>query len=378
MSNIVHLSILQFFNDLNDPRQMSKVIYPLNEIILVALCASICGADSFVEMEAFGKSKLDFLKNFLPFKNGIPSHDTFGAVFSNLDARQFNKIFIKWIESVQNSLPKLVAIDGKTVRRSKNGKIPPIHVVSAWSSDLRLVLGQIKTKRKSNEITAIPELLSMLNIANATITIDAMGCQEKIAKKIIDKGADYILNVKKNQKNLYNDIESIFDASESSTIPIEISELKTIDKCHGRLETRIYSLCNDNTYFDSLSEWEGLKCIGKVKRICEIKGETTEEVRYFICSKNINVVEFSESVRGHWGIENSLHWVLDIVFRDDECRVREKNSAANFVTLKHITLNMLRSLPGKRSMRVRRKLAGWDNDFLHEALFASPLAKTLP
>lgn len=190
MSNVISISILKFFAQLNDPRQTAKVLYPLPEIILVALCAAICGADSFVEMEEFGNAKRAFLRNILPFKNGIPGHDTFGAVFANLDSKQFNEIFIKWVSYLQKEIPKLVAIDGKTVRRSMNGNISPVHIVSAWSSEQRLVLGQIKTKMKSNEVTAIPELLSMPALKGATVSIDAMGCQKTIAEKIIKKKAD--------------------------------------------------------------------------------------------------------------------------------------------------------------------------------------------
>ena len=214
----------------------------------------------------------------------------------------------------------------------------------------------------------------MLSLKGALVTIDAMGCQKEIASKIIKKKADYLLTVKKNQDNLYNTIETIFMSVESGTFPLEISEKETVNKSHGRIEKRHYSIIKDIELFSSMGEWEGLKCIGKVKRVCIIGAKESEETRYFICSKEVDIDEFSDTVRSHWGIENSLHWVLDIVFRDDESRVREKNAAANFVTLKHITLNMLKSLPGKKSMRVRRKLAGWDEGFLLEALMATPTA----
>ena len=319
MPDIISIAILRFFAELNDPRQTAKVLYPLPEIILVALCAAICGADSFVEMEEFGNAKLDFLRTILPFKNGIPSHDTFGAVFANLDSKQFNEIFVKWVLSLQKEIPKLVAIDGKTVRRSMNGDIPPIHIVSAWSSDQRLVLGQIKTKRKSNEITAIPELLSMLSIKGATVSIDAMGCQKIIAEKIVEKKADYLLAVKNNQPNLYKDIDILFSSVDCGILPVESQEYQTIDKAHGRLETRTYSLLNSIQLLPSGEHWPKLQSIGRVQRICEIGTKKSEETRYYISSKNFEVQDFSDAVRGHWGIENSLHWVMDIVFRDDEC-----------------------------------------------------------
>lgn len=375
MPDIFFISILRHFKNLDDPRQAAKVLYPLEEIILVALCAAICGADSFVEMENFGKAKINFLRTILPFKNGIPSHDTFGAVFANLDPKQFNEIFIQWIQSLQKYPPKHIAIDGKTVRRSMNGKIHPIHIVSAWSSDQRLVLGQIKTREKSNEITAIPELLSMLSIKGATVTIDAMGCQKEIAKKIIDKKANYLLAVKKNQKNLYKEIELLFSASDSETYPLEVIEHKTVDKDHGRLEIRTYSLLKDPQILSMCDDWPNLMTVGRVTRYCEIKDKKTEETRYYISSKDHKIDSFAEEVRNHWGIENSLHWVLDIVFREDESRVREKNAAANFATMRHITLNMLKNMPpNKKSMRVRRKVAGWDDEFLREVLISSPCA----
>ena len=372
MQDFICISILRFFGDLNDPRQMAKVLYPLQEIILIALCAAICGADTFVEMEDFGNAKLDFLKRFLPFKNGVPSHDTFGAVFANLDARQFNEIFVKWILSFQKSLPNHVAIDGKTVRRSKNGAIPPVHIVSAWSSDQRLVLGQLKTEKKSNEIKAIPELLAMLSLKGAMVTIDAMGCQKEIAEKIIDKKADYLLAVKRNQNSLFENIQTAFEAAESGTWPVDIPERRTVDKDHGRIENRTYSIITEPELLSEAGEWKNLACIGKVTRKCEQGSRMTEDTRYFISSRKLDIETFSDTVRNHWGIENSLHWVLDIVFREDESRAREKNAAANFVTLKHITLNMLKSLQGKQSMRVRRKLAGWDEEYLYKALCATP------
>lgn len=226
---------------------------------------------------------------------------------------------------------------------------------------------------KSNELTAIPELLSMLSLKGSTVSIDAMGCQKAIAEKIVEKKADYLFAVKNNQPNLYKDIDILFSSIDSGTLPVEIWEYQTIDKSHGRLETRTYSLL-DIQLLSSGEHWPKLQSMGRVRRVCEMGTKKSEETRYYISSKNFEVQDFSDAVRGHWGIENSLHWVMDIVFRDDECRAREKNAAANFVTLKHITLNMLKSLPGKKSMRVRRKLAGWDDDFLYEALMGKPAA----
>ena len=368
------IAALDFFAELPDPRQAGKVTYPLEEIILIALCAGICGADSFVEFEEFGKSKINFLRRFLPFENGIPSHDTFVAVFFNTDPKHFGKIFIAWVESLQGEMPGLVAIDGKTIRCPMNGAIPPVHIVSAWASEQNLVIGQIKTEEKTNEITAIPKLLAMLSLKNALVSIDTMGCQKSIAEQIILAKADYLLAVKQNQKTLYDDIALVFQGVESGTFPVETEEITVVEKGHGRQETRIYSICHVIEPLARNKDWKNLQCIGKVRSIREIAEKTSDETRYFISSRKLKVQEFAKAVRKHWSIENSLHWVMDIVFKDDESRVRTRHAATNFVTLKHITLNMIKSMPVKASMRVRRKRAGWDDSFLQAVLGAAPSA----
>ena len=372
MSTHKIIAIIDLCEDLEDTRQQAKVLYPLREIILAALCAVICGADSFVEMAEFGKAKLQFLRQFLPFERGIPSHDTFGSVFSNIESKKFSEIFITWIKYLQSEIPNLVAIDGKTLRRSMNGEIPPIHIISAWASEQNLVLGQTKTGDKSNEIIAIPELLEQLVIKKALVTIDAIGCQKKIAEKIIQKKADYLLSVKKNQRKLFDDIKLTFEAADSGTLPIFVDKSKTIDTGHGRIETRICSVISETKFLTEAERWPNLACIGKIHSIREETNKTSEETKYFIASRKLPAEDFAKAVRMHWTIENSLHWVMDIVFREDESRVRTRHAAANFVTLRHITLNMLKKLTGRQSMRVRRKRAGWDDDFLHEVLEASP------
>lgn len=367
-----NVSALEHFSELPDPRQHAKIIYPLREIVLTSLCAILCGADSYVEIEEFGKAKIEFLRRFCAFENGIPSHDTFGIVFSNIDSKKFNELFISWVKSLQESIPELVAIDGKTVRRSMDNETKPIHIVSAWASSQSLVIGQVKTDEKSNEIPAISELLSMLVLKGAIVTIDAMGCQKSIIKEILSKEADYLISVKGNQPTLHADIRTIFEAAKSQTIPVTIQEHKTVDSDHGRIETRIYSVIDKVEWLSTKEQWPGVKSIGSVISVREQAGKTTEETRYFISSLPADVQKFAEAVRSHWTIENSLHWVMDIVFRDDECRVRKRHGPANLVTLKHITHNMLKSLPGKMSMRVRRKRAGWDDGFLADALGALP------
>lgn len=368
------IEFLEFFSELPDTRQRGKILYPLNEMILTTLCAVICGADSYVEVEEFGNVKLLFLKNYLPFEQGIPSHDTFGIVFSKIDSAAFNTLFIKWVEALQKTIPKLVAIDGKTIRRSRDGESKPIHVVSAWAVEQNLVLGQCKTKEKSNEITAIPELLSLLVLNGAIVSIDAMGCQKDIAKAILDKKADYVLSVKENQPGIYNEIELFFQGIFSGTLPFEVQSHKTIDKGHGRIETRNYVFTDAIEWLSPKNEWIGLKSIGCVHATREISEVVTEEYRYFISSLSGDIQLFSQAVRGHWRVENSLHWVMDIAFRDDECRIRKKHGPANFVTIKHIAQNMMRSVKSKASMRVKRKKAGWDDTFL-DAILKSKLGE---
>lgn len=364
------IAIIEYFEDLPDTRQKGKILYPLAEIILTSLCAIICGAESYVEIEEFGEAKIDFLKQFLSFENGIPSHDTFGIVFSSIDAKVFSQKFIAWAQSLQKSVPGFVAIDGKTVRRSKDGKIPPIHIVSAWAGQQHLVMGQTKTGEKSNEITAIPELLSMLALQGAIVTIDAIGCQKKIVTDIKAKKAEYVIAVKENQKNLHEEIDLFFQAVASQTLPISTPSCTTVDKEHGRLEVRTYMVTDQIEFLSQLDKWPGIQSIGCVTAHREVHGVTSEHTRYFISSLPADPYLFAKAVRSHWGIENSLHWVMDVVFRDDECRIRKKHGPANFVTLKHITQNMLKSIPGKKSMRVKRKRAAWDDTFLVAALMA--------
>lgn len=363
-------SVIKLFGQLDDPRQAGKVQYPLQEILLLVLCAAICGADSIVEIVQFGELKIDFLRQLLPFKNGIPSHDTIGKLLSSIDHRQFSEAFVKWTNELLESIPELVAIDGKTQRRTMRGDIPPAHIISAWASKQNLVLGQLKTEEKSNEITAIPQLLDMLTLKGATITIDAMGCQTKIAEKIIEKEADYILAVKANQKKLYNNIKEAFNIVDSESSPFYFDSLTTLDKDHGRIEMRKFDVCYEVGLLEERYNWPNLTAFGRVTSTRETASNTTITTRYFICSRAFTPESFISAVRGHWSIENKLHWVLDMVFREDESRARIKNLAANLATLKHISFNILKKLDIKPSVRVRRKIAGWDNNFMLDVLKA--------
>ena len=362
-------AVIKLFASLDDPRQAGKVQYPLPEILLLVLCAAICSADSIVEIVEFGELKLDFLRTLLPYKNGIPSHDTIGKLLASIDYRQFSEAFIKWTNEILQSIPELVAIDGKTQRRTMNGDIPPAHIISAWATKQNMVLGQLKTEAKSNEITAIPQLLDMLVLTGATITIDAIGCQTKIAEKIIDKKADYVLAVKGNQKKLHQEIKKAFAIADDENSPYCVESLGTIEKGHGRIEVRKYDVCYEIGLLEDRYNWPKLEAFCRVVSTREmINGATTTSTRFFISSRALTPELFISAVRGHWSIENKLHWVLDMVFREDESRARIKNLAANLATLKHISFNILKKLNIKPSVRVRRKLAGWDNSFMFNVL----------
>src|SRR5271157_3843101 len=358
---------LSYFNDLQDPRQPGKVTYPLAEVLLLCLLAVLAGAESFTEIALYGTKKLEFLRRFRPFKDGTPAHDHLGDILAVLDAEQFQRCFVAWV-AAQTGVPAgVIAIDGKTVRRSghkKSGK-PAIHMVSAFAARQRLVLGQVKVAEKSNEIIAIPKLIDMLAIEGATITIDAMGCQREIAQKIIDKKADYVLALKGNQGSLREDVE-LFAVEQKAKgfADTKISQDTTVDGDHGRIETRTTTVIHDVKWLRERHDWPGMKAVVMVESSREVSGKTEQETRFYITSLVMLAHLLGPVVRSHWAIENSLHWVMDMVFRDDECRVRTDHAPANFTTIKHMAHNLLRRAPGKNSLRSRRKAAGWDDEFL--------------
>ena len=364
---------LSHFKDLRDPRQQGKVSYPLDEILLLCLLAVLAGAEAFTEIALFGVKKLEFLRRFRPFKDGTPAHDHLGDILAVLDAEQFQRCFVAWVASLTGAPEGVIAIDGKTVRRShrkKSGKTA-IHMVSAFAARQRLVLGQVKVAEKSNEIIAIPKLLDMLAIEGAIITIDAMGCQRDIAQKIIDKKADYVLALKGNQGSLREDVE-VFAAEQKAKgfADTEISQDTTIDGDHGRIETRTTTVIHDVKWLRERHDWPGMKAVVMVESSREVSGKTEQETRFYITSLVMLAHLLGPVVRSHWAIENSLHWVMDMVFRDDECRVRTDHAPANFTTLKHMAHNLLRKAAGKDSLRSRRKIAAWDDDFLASLIAA--------
>ena len=366
------VAFLNYFNDLPDVRQSGKVKYPLDEILLLCLLAVVAGAETITDIARFGRHKLAFLRRFRPFADGTPAHDHLGDILATLDPEPFERCFVAWVAAQTGVPAEVVAIDGKTVRRSgsktsKKKKDPkgPIHIVSAFAARQRLVLGQVKVGEKSNEIVAIPKLLRMLAIEGAVVTIDAMGCQRDIAQTIIDKKADYILALKGNQGTLKDDVKLFVDEQKAVDFKdAKVSRDKTVDGDHGRIETREVTVVHDVEWLRERHDWPGLKSVVVVESTREVAGKIDREMRLYITSLVLLANRIGPMVRGHWMIENGLHWVLDMIFRDDECRVRTDNAPANFAIIKHIAYNLMRRASTKDSMRLRRKVAAWDDEFL--------------
>ena len=352
---------------IKDPRR-HNIRHNLYDILMISLCALISGADSWTQVAEYGRSKFDWFSEFLELPNGIPSHDTLGRLFAMLDPIYFQEFFSRWVNDLSKSIKfKTVAVDGKTNRGShdtSNGKAA-IHMVSAWASEAGLVLGQLKTDEKSNEITAIPELLKSLHLEGTVITIDAMGCQKNIVRTIIEKNADYVIQVKKNQPNLYQDIHLFFQSPANE----RIESVETVDGEHGRIETRKYFSTDDIAWFQDKHLWAGLNTFTMVVRHRDIDGKVSIETSYFISSLGKDVSALAQAIRNHWGIENGLHWCLDIAFREDLSRVRKDHAPENFAILRHIAINLLkreRSLKG--GIQTKRLKAAWDHNYLLKIL----------
>lgn len=361
------VSFEEHFKDVADPRKKQKSIqHKLIDIIAITICATISGADSWDDIELYGKEKEKWLKTFLELPHGIPSHDTFSRVFALLDPEELRKSFIGWIKEI-SELTKgaIVSVDGKASRRSYRDKNYPLHMVSAWAEKNKLVLGQIKTKEKSNEITAIPQLLELLALEGCIITIDAMGCQKDIAEKISEKGADYVLALKGNQENIHKEVKKIFKEKEG-----QLEFFEEISVGHGRKEKRKCTriILKENALTQQ-AKWKNLNSIVKIESERIIKDKVTREARYYLSSLQVSHKKFNHIIRKHWGIENSLHWTLDMVFREDESRIRTGHAGENMAILRHLALNLLKQEKSlKRGVKAKRLKAGWDNNYLLKVL----------
>jgi predicted transposase YbfD/YdcC len=355
---------LAYFEDLPDPRQPGKVMYPLREVLLLCLVAVLAGAETIVDIARFGDKKLAFLRRFLPFAQGTPAHDHLGDILASVEAEAFQRCFVAWAASFTGVPGEVIAVDGKTLRRSKGAKAA-VHMVSAFAARQRLSLGQVKVADKANEIVAIPKLLAMLVIEGAIVTIDAMGCQRDIARQILDQKGDYVLALKSNQGTLRDDVELFANEQKAKDFKdTTISRHQTVDGDHGRIETRTVTVIHDINWLQERHQWPGLKSVVMVESTRETGPSIERETRFYITSLVLLANMIGHIIRDHWAVENSLHWVLDMIFRDDECRLRTDHAPANFSTIKHIALNLTRRANTKDSLRLRRKVAAWDDEFL--------------
>lgn len=375
-------SLLECLKQLPDPRLNRTQDHRLIDILVIGVCTLLCGGEGFNDMEDFGESKEDWLKTFLELPNGIPSHDTFNRVFAALDPDRFLECFLQWTQGLRNATDKeIVAMDGKALRRALNKGQPLPYIVSAWAVENGLVLGQMKVAEKSNEITAVPELLRALELAGCIVTLDAMGCQKKIAKEIIESDADYVLALKGNQETVHEEVKSYLDdailqaARKPTAIPPPHSPLafhQTVEKDHGRIETRRYWQSQTLDWFADLAKWEGLRSVGVVESVRDVDGQVSTERRYYISSLPLDILCFVRAVRSHWGVENNVHWHMDVSFGEDQSRARTGFAAENLATLRRLALNMLkREKTKKRGIRGKQKNAGWNHSYLLRLLGVS-------
>jgi predicted transposase YbfD/YdcC len=367
-----HFSVAKHFARLRDPRRNHRKLHLLIDIIVIVLCAVLCGANDWQQIATFGRRRRDWLKTFLALPNGIPSHDTFERVFDHLDPQAFQVCFQCWVESLTLALGlNHVALDGKTMRHSGRAsqKLKPLHIVSAWASEHHLTLGQVAVDEKSNEITAIPRLLELLDVHGALVTIDAMGCQKAIAQQIVDQGGDYVLPVKNNQPTLLADIQAtIAEVLDNGQDGVEYDTFETKGNAHGRDETRTYLIVRDLEKISSRDAWAELKVVGMYTSTRVVAGERSDETHYFIGSRAADVRVYAKAIRSHWSVENNLHWQLDVTFGEDANRVQRRHGGENLALLRRLALSLLKRHGGKESLACKRLAAALDPAFLEEIL----------
>lgn len=371
VNSMKKINIIKYFENVKEYRQIGKIDYPLIEILVISVLAILCGAEGYSDIFQFGKMKIDILKRFLKLENGIPSQDTFERVFRYIKPKQFEKSFFNLVKDLAKIKKEIIPIDGKALRGANDIGESPIYIVSAWAKESGIVIANKKVRDKSNEITAIPEILKMIDVEDCIITIDAMGCQTKIVKEIVKNKADYVISLKGNQGATKEEVEDFFKGCiELGFGDIKYDYYETLEKSHGRIERRKYYVTEDLEYIETKQKWTNLRSIGMTHSIVEKNGKITEEKRYHIASIEADAKEYAAAVRGHWSIENNLNWIMDVVFKEDKSRVRKDNSAENMAIIRRIAMNIIKT-SGKLngSMKSKIKQLSWDTELAVSLVF---------